>query len=148
MPKEFLMRGKTVSSGQEKLEFGHQARPGYGYRMTEFALWPSDNLGTTAVELFAAVTSDNSAEDPINPNFNNDGLIAVAKFLFSGNNPVAESIINDLFVITQDLILSCRDTGGSATPVNWQCRFEEIKLSAAAESVANYNQFSIYNTSQ
>ena len=145
MPKEFIMRGKTDSSGQDKLEFGHQVHLGYGYRMTEFALWPSDNLGTTAVELFAAVTADSSAEDPINPNFDNEGLLAVAKFLFSGNNPVAESIVNDLFVITQDLILSCRDTGGSATAVNWQCRFKEVKLSTSAQAVANYKQFAIFD---
>ena len=150
MPKEFLMRGKTASGTQERLEFGHQARPGYGYRLTEFQILSSSDITQQTVELAATITADNSYEDPANPIFNNDGLIATAIWnLDFADYQATHVIINDLFVITQDLILAVVDTKtGSPQDVNWQCRFEEIKLSAAAESVANYNQFSIYNTSQ
>ena len=30
-----------------------------------------------------------------------------------------------------------------ATAVNWQCRFESVKMSGPEEAVANYKQFAI-----
>ena len=144
------MRGQTASGGEEKLEFGHQARPGYGYRLTEFVLYPSTGIGSQSSELCGTITSGTTAVAPTDPNFNDAGLIAT--FVVdhnSGSNygPEYLGVINDLFVITQDLILMVQDTGGSSLPVNWHCRFEEIKLSGSAEAVANYKQFTIYNTS-
>jgi hypothetical protein len=151
MPKEFIMRGKTISGGTEVLEFGHQARPGYGYQLRELVLYPSSALGTDQHELVGTITADTVAVSPVEPDFNSDGLIATAYYQATANKdsyPGGYSVVNDLFVITQDLHLMVQDTGGNSHPINWQCRFEEIKLTQAAESVANYNQFTIYNTSQ
>jgi len=153
MPKEFIMRGSTPSGTTEVLEFGHQARPGYGYRMTELQLFPSSNIGTQGAEMQVTITADNSEEDPSNPDFNHDGLIACSimgiRSDFQNDQPIAHTVVNDLFIITQDLILSAVDTlTGSPQATNWQCRFEEVKLTGAAEAVANFKQYSIYNTSQ
>ncbi len=157
MPKEFIMRGKTASGTNEVINMGGQARPGYVYRLIKFDLWPSTDIFSTNQELSATITADNAYEDPSNPNFKNPGLIAVAmKTMTKGENshvdsPIAtneSSVVNDLFYITQDLIIAVIDTyAGSPADVNWQCRFVEEKISASAESVANYKQYTIYNTS-
>ena len=52
------------------------------------------------------------------------------------------SVVNDTFLITQNLILMVQSTN-SATPVNWQCRFVAEKMSGPEEAVANYKQFTI-----
>jgi len=144
MKKEFVMRGQTVSSGEEVLNFsGH--KDGYAYRLVEFQLWGTTNLGGAAAESFAAITAAKVAEDPINPDFNNDGLIGVASFTLYQNapfNPIAHSVVNDTFLITQNLILSCRDTNNN-TPLNWQCRFESVKMNDAEEAATNFKQFTI-----
>jgi len=150
MPKEFIMRGKTPSGTQEVLNFGGRGRPGYGYRMTEMQIWPSTDIGAVSAELSVTVTADNSAEDPQNPNFNNEGLIATAMYRASSSSSyqlsAIDSIVNDLFVITQDLIIKTIDTvSGAPMDVNWQCRFKEVKLSTGAEAVANYKQFAIFD---
>ena len=148
MPKEFIMRGRTPSGETEILNMTG-FRPGYGYVLTEFSLFPSTNIGNTHYEIVGTVTADNIAVGPSNPDFNHEGLIATAMFN-DGDSPVypqaAYSVINDLFVITQDLILMVLDTDTS-TPINWQVRFKEVKLSSSAEAVANYKQYTIYNTS-
>ena len=153
MPKEFIMRGSTASDTEDKLEFGGQARPGYGYRMTELQIYPSASIGSQNFELMISITADNSAENPQNPDFNNDGLIAVAYLTGRSSDAHMQSsqigVVNDLFVITQDLILKAIDSyAGAPMACNWQCRFEEVKLSSSAEAVANFKQYSIYNTSQ
>ena len=51
------------------------------------------------------------------------------------------NVINDTFLITQNLILMVHDVVGN--PVNWQCRFEAVKMSGSQEAVANYKQFTI-----
>ena len=152
MPKEFLMRGSTPSGTTEVLEFGHQARPGYGYRMTELQIYPSSSIGSQGAELSLTITADNAEENPSNPDFKNDGLIAVSmlgvRTDVQNGSFVDHTIVNDLFIITQDLILSAIDTlSGSPQATNWQCRFEEVRLTGSAEAVANYKQYSIYNTS-
>jgi hypothetical protein len=150
MPKEFLMRGKTNSGIVEKLEFGGQARPGYGYKLVNFQLYPTQNLGVgTNHELCGTITAATTAETPHEPNFNHDGLIATSFFTSASVIQAASttSVINDLFVITQDLLLMVQDQGGDSNPINWQCRFEEVKLSTAGEAVANFKQYTIYNTS-
>lgn len=151
MPKEFIMRGSTASGTEEVLNFGGQARPGYGYRMTELQIYPSSSIGSQGAELSLTITAANSAEDPSNPNFNNSGLIAVSmlgvRTDVQNGSFVDHTIVNDLFVITQDLILSAVDTlSGSPQSTNWQIRLEEIKLSSGAEAVANFKQYTIYNT--
>jgi len=149
MRKEFVMRGKTESGLQEVLNFG-KYKQGYAYKMTEFSIWPSTNIGGVAQELAASVTAGKTFEDPSNPDFNNDGLIAVAYFPMtsiaagnSGNN-VMLTLVNDTYVITQNLILAVIDTvAGSPLAVNWQCRFESIKMTGAEEAAVNYKQFAI-----
>ncbi len=148
MKKEFVMRGQTVSGGTEVLNFSGY-KPGYVYRMTEIQLWPSTNFGGGAFELAASVTAAKTYEDPSNPNFNNEGLIATA-FIQDDANPAYpvsySSVINDTFLITQNLILAVIDTqAGSPQAVNWQCRFVAEKVNSAEEAVANFKQFTIFD---
>jgi hypothetical protein len=145
MRKTFVMRGQTASSGEEVLQFG-KYKAGYAYKLTEFKVYPSI-LGTAAAECFAAITAGKTAADPVNPNFNDDGLIANAMFITSSNPAAAgfqqdNEIVNDTYVITQNLKLSCRDTDG-ANPINWQCTFESVKMTKAEEAAVNYKQFAI-----
>lgn len=148
MRKEFVMRGTTDSAGTEILNFG-KYKQGYAYRMTEFVLYPSTNIGVQAYELCATVTAAKVPETPDNPRFHNEGLIATA--LMTGhNNPAysheSVSVVNDTFIITQNLVLAVLDTyPGSPMPVNWQCRFESVKMSGPEEAAVNYKQFSISN---
>ena len=141
------MRGKTASGLTEVLQFG-KYKQGYAYRMTEFQIMPSTAVfGSTNVELSATVTAAKTYEDPSNPNFNNDGLIATALFGLQGDGHVevgGVSIINDTYLITQNLILAVVDNQtGSPQDVNWQCRFESVKMTGSEEAAVNYKQFSI-----
>jgi len=150
MPKEFIMRGQTAVGAPTEVLNISGYRPGYGYVITEFQIYPSTGIGTQAYEMAASITAATTAEAPDNPNFNNEGLIATT--LISSLRHDADSttrvltVVNDLFVITQDLILMIHDDHNQ--PVNWQVRFKEVKLSSSAEAVANYKQYTIYNTSQ
>ena len=126
------MRGKTASGLTEVLNFG-KYKQGYAYKMTEFQIMPSTAVfGSTNVELSATVTAAKTFEDPSNPNFNNEGLIATALFGLQGDGHVevgGVSIINDTYIITQNLILAVVDNQtGSPQDVNWQCRFESVKM--------------------
>jgi len=147
MPEELIMRGNTPSGTNEVLNFtGHT--PGYVFRLIDFDLYPSTSIGDANGELCATITAANTYEDPANPNFNNAGLIGTAVFQIGkygeNNSPALHSVVNDLFYITQDLIIAVVDTqAGSPMNVNWQCRFEKVKLSGGAEAVANFNQFTI-----
>ena len=141
------MRGKTASGLTEVLNFG-KYKQGYAYKMTEFQIMPSTAVfGSTNVELSATVTAAKTFEDPSNPNFNNEGLIATALFGLQGDGHVevgGVSIINDTYIITQNLILAVVDNQtGSPQDVNWQCRFESVKMSGPEEAAANYRQYTI-----
>ena len=99
-------------------------------------------------EIFATITAGKSSVDPVNPNYNDDSLIATAMLsngvIYSGSNPRYVdniSVVNDTFLITQNLILTVKEDGDLA--VNWQCRFESVKMSGPEEAVANYRQFLI-----
>jgi hypothetical protein len=147
MPKkEFIMRGQTASGETEVLQFGGRTSEnrGYAYMLTQFDLYPSTAVPASSYELTGTVTAAPTAETPTDPNFNNDGLIATA-FTKSENNvayPLTYlSIVNDLFLITQDLILMVQDTGSA--PINWQCRFVSVKMSGPEEAATNYKQFAI-----
>jgi len=145
MRKEFVMRGQTASGLTEVLNFG-KYKQGYAYRMTEFQIYPSTNIGGVSLEFSATVTAAKVLEDPSNPNFNNDGLIATAMLTNSSNvlGPSATSVVNDTYIITQNLILAVVDNlVGSPLPINWQCRFESVKMSGPQEATANYKQFAI-----
>jgi hypothetical protein len=142
MKKDFVIRGQTASEGEEVLEFGGY-KEGYAYILTEFQLYQSLGIGATTVELCGSVTAAKTAEDPENPNFNHEGLIAVANFYRSDMPPSV--VVNDTFLITQNLILKVVDTHTSATPINWQCRFKAVKMTDAAAAVQNFKQFSIFD---
>jgi len=148
MRKTFVMRGQTASGLTEVLNFG-KYKQGYAYKMTEFVIYPSTNIGGAGMELAASVTAAKTFEDPSNPNFNNDGLIATAFLMTnqtSGTNVVWSdyAVVNDTYVITQNLILAVIDTlTGAPQAVNWQCRFESVKMTGPEEAAVNYKQFSI-----
>jgi len=143
------MRGQTAVADPTEVLNISGYRPGYGYAITEFQLYPSTQIGVQGYEMTGSITAATTGEAPDSPDFSNEGLIATAiawGHPGSGQSaPYHLSVINDLFVITQDLILTIADT--SSTPVNWQVRFKEVKLSASAEAVANFKQYTIYNTS-
>ena len=150
MKKEFVMRGQTADGQPEVLEFGGKQKEtkGMAYKLVEFELWPSTNVGDSHYELIGTITAGKVAVAPIDPNFNNEGLIAVAATIFpagvdSGRTgPI--SVINDTFLITQNLILMVQDTQ-SSSPINWQCRFEAVKMTDAEEAATNYKQFAIFD---
>lgn len=147
MRKEFVMRGTTASGGTEVLNFG-KYKQGYAYRMTEFEIYPSTNIGGAQMELCATVTAAKVPETPNNPRFSNEGLIATALYFLwnapSYGSSTPRSVVNDTFLITQNLILAVLDTeAGSPQPINWQCRFESVKMSGPEEAAVNYKQFSI-----
>jgi hypothetical protein len=149
--KEFVMRGQTASGLTHTMNFsGHKGD--YGFRLVEFEIWPSTNIGGQASELCASVTAAKTFEDPSNPNFNNEGLIAVAYFPMTSTSPGNSGVnnlitlVNDTFVITQDLILAVIDNNvGSPMAVNWQCKFMPVKLSSSEAALTNYRQFSIFD---
>jgi len=145
--EEFVMRGQTPSGQIEILQFSG-FKPGYAYKLVEFLIYPSTDIGGSSgsYELVAALTAAKTAEDPANPNFNNDGLIGTAKISEQGTGHYIGgiiSVVNDTFLITQDLILKVEDTQTNNHPVNWQCKFMPVKMSANEEAVANYKQFTI-----
>ena len=145
MRKEFVMRGQTGSGQTEVLQFG-KYKAGYAYRMTEFQLYASTSIGSSTNELLATITTGKTAVAPTDVDFNNDGLIAVAQYRDNSGNQYAPnvlSVINDTYIITQNLILMVQDAGGSNHPVNWQCRFESVKMTGPEEAAVNYKQFSI-----
>ena len=145
MNKEFVMRGQTASGGTETLNFSGY-KPGYAYRLVEFRLYPSTGIGSDTYELLGSVTAGKTAIAPTDPNFSNEALIATAFSIDSATQAdpwSGDSIVNDTFLITQNLILMVQDTGGNSTPVNWQCRFVAEKMTGPQEAVANYKQFTI-----
>jgi len=147
MNKEFVMRGQTASGSTEVLNFSGLT-PGYAYRITEFEIFPSTNIGGVSYELAGTVTAAKVFEDASNPNFDNDGLIATAMMgaLNNFQSGTMHTIVNDTFLITQDLILAVVDTqAGSPMPVNWQCRFVAEKMNSNEEAVTNFKQYTISN---
>jgi hypothetical protein len=147
MRKTFVMRGKTASGETEVLNFG-KYKQGYAYKMTEFVLYPSTGIGSALNELCGTVTAGKTAVAPTDPDFNDDALIATAlstQYSSPAYPPSFRSVVDDTFVITQNLILMVQDTdaSGSQDPINWQCRFESVKMTGAEEAAVNYKQFAI-----
>ena len=142
MKKTFVMRGQTVSGGIERLNFSG-FKPGTAYKITEFQLFPSANIAAQVYEMTGSITAAKTAVAPTDPNFNDEGLIATSLVATSTSQPANEElvVINDTFMITQDLLLMVQDTHGN--PVNWQCRFESVKMTNAEEATVNYKQFTI-----
>jgi len=146
MKKDFVIRGQLASGLTETIEFGGH-KEGYAYKMTEFRIYPSTNIGGTAYELAATVTAAKTFEDPSNPNFNNEGLIATAMSVTEQFTQLAYNvIINDTFLITQNLILAVIDTeAGAPMAVNYQMRFKSHKMTDAEAAATNFKQFSIFD---
>jgi len=144
MKKTFVMRGQTASGQTEVLNFSGNT-PRYAYRLTEFRVFPSTGIGSSNNELVGSITAGKTAEAPTDPNFNNEGLIATTMYKFNSGSysGINFDIVNDTFLITQNLILMVQDTGGSSYPVNWQCRFESVKMNDAEEAATNFKQFTI-----
>jgi len=144
MRKEFVIRGQTASGLTEVLEFGGRQKENknMAYRMTEFEIFPSTNIVSVSAEMVATVTAAKTAMDPLNPNFNSDGLIASAFFTNREQSQTGyhQAVVNDTFLITQNLLLKVECGEG---PVNWQCRFESVKMTNSQTAVTNYKQFSI-----
>jgi len=143
MKKEFVMRGQTASGLQEVLNFSGY-KPGYAYRLTEFIIYPSTNIGGQDWEQCATITAGKTAVDPPNPNFNDEGLIGSTFGSSSSSTPYPytdHGIINDTFLITQNLLLMVFDT--NSNPINWQCRFVSVKMNDAEEAATNFKQFTI-----
>lgn len=150
MKKEFVMRGKveynTSKSSYlpEVLNFSG-FKDGYAYKITEFSLYPGSGIGTSNFEGAGAVTAGKTSVNPFQPDYNEEGLIATTYY---SNNTAAgqqyqQSIVNDTFLITQNLLLEVRDASGSNRPINWQCRFKSVKMSGPEQAVTNYKQFAI-----
>ena len=143
MNKEFVMRGQTASGLTEVLNFSGY-KPGYAYRLIELSLYPSTNIIGQSYELVGTITAGKTAIAPTDPNFNDEGLIGTS---FCSDNdshayPVSTlTVINDTFLITQNLILMVQDSQGS--PINWQCRFVKEKMAGPEEAAANYKQYLI-----
>ena len=143
MKKEFVMRGQTASGQTEILNFsGH--KPGMAYRLTEFSLYPSSSILSSNAELSGTLTAGKTAMSATDPDFSEEGLIGTA---FVSHTPSHEEIaskifvINDTYLITQNLILKVQDS--QSNPINWQCRFEPVKMTGAEEAVTNYKQYLI-----
>ena len=139
---EFVMRGQTETGKTEVLNFSG-FKPGYAYRMVEFSLYPKQP--NTSYEISGTVTASKTAMDPGAVDFNDDGLIAsgfISDHTAEENPAGTFSVVNDTFLITQNLILSVVTSVGSE-PINWQCKFMPVKMAKAQEAVANYKQFII-----
>jgi len=146
MKKEFVMRGQTGSGKTEVLNFSGN-KLGYAYRLVEFELYPSTGIGTAHAEVVGTITAGKIAIAPTDVNFNDEGLLATGLLRISSQytneQTIEVTVVNDTFLITQNLILMVQDTSGSGAPVNWQCRFVSEKMSGPEEATANYKQFTI-----
>ena len=146
--EEFVMRGKTASGETELLNFG--SKHGYAFRLIEFELFPTTNVGNTNHEMMATITAGKTAISPIAPDFTNEGLIGSALYNSPssiGSTGWKNAVINDTFLITQNLILMVQDTSGTSpeNPINWQCRFKPIKISDTEMANANLRQFHVFD---
>ena len=131
MKKEFVMRGRTASGETEVLNFSGY-KPGYAYKLVELQLYPSAAIHGADYEFVGSITAGKTAVSPADIDFRDEGLIGTTLVSESASaaNPVSVlSIINDTFLITQNLILMVQDMSGSSLNVNWQCRFKQFAIS-------------------
>ena len=145
MPEEFLMRGKTESGETEVLNFSGY-KPGYAYRVVAFDMYGSTVIGTNKHELLGTISAGKTAIVPTDPDFSDEALIGVSYYSDNESDaygPITYSVLNDLFLITQELILMVQDTGGGNRAANWQIRFVGEKMNKSQEAVANYKQYLI-----
>jgi len=148
--KEFIIRGKTNSGETHTINFsGHKGD--YGFRLVEFVLCPSVAIGATTNELIGTISAGKTPVVPTDPDFNDEGLIGTcfsSQYSSPGAPVATRTIINDTFIVTQDLILMVQDVDGSGpphAPINWQVKFVPVKLSTTEAALTNYRQFSIFD---
>ena len=153
---EFVLRGRTNSkdgsasppvSGEEILNFSG-FKPGYAYRLVEFNLYPMTPQ-TGGKTMVATIVAGKTGMDPEIINYNDPSLIAVAVESFNcthNDGDIQKTVINDTYLITQNLILTVKDSA-SGEPINWQCKFKGVKMTKAEEAVTNYKQFVISDNS-
>ena len=146
MKQEIVMRGQTASGLTETLEFsGIQIEnKNMAYKMTEFQLYPSANIAAQPYEMTGSITATKTAIEPTAPEFDNDGLIATALVTSSTSQPAdidSLVVINDTYMITQNLILMVQDSHGN--PINWQCKFKAVKMTDAEMAANNFKQYTI-----
>jgi len=145
MKKDFVIRGQTASGGTEILEFGGH-KEGYAFKLIEFQVYPSE-LANASGEYAATLTAGKTAIAPITGiNFSNEALIGTT-YLTVATSPAAGifgpvTVINDTFLITQNLILMVQEANSSAL-CNWQCRFEAVLMTDSQAAVTNFKQFLI-----
>ena len=141
------MRGQVqsfrVNGDFETLNFSG-FKPGMAYRLVEFRVWPSDGTNSND-ELDAIITAGKTVKNPSAPNFNDQGTIGVACWENNSSEqfgPNHASLVDDTFLVTQNLLLSANDYQGDS-PINWFCRFVSEKMSGPQEAVTNYKQYLI-----
>jgi len=142
--EEFVMRGQTASGEQEVLNFG--SKHGYAFRLIEFQLYPSTGIGTAQDEMCGIINAGKTTAAPTDPNFNDEGVIGtvITKLNNAAYGLEQHAVINDTFLITQNLILMVVNAN-AGTPVNWQCRFKPVKLSDTEMANANLRQFHVFD---
>ena len=143
MKKEFIIRGQTAKGLTETLNFGGHNK-GYAYRLIEFDLFQSNIASGVDAQLCAIITAGKTALDPQSPDFGLEECIATAIYendAADHNQIAAFSVINDTFLITQNLLHTVFNTESHA--INWQCKFESVKMSGPEEAAVNYKQFTI-----
>jgi len=146
MKKEFVMRGNLAHGVSEVLNFSGY-KPGYAYRLVEFNVWPTTAVHGSSDTQAASITAGKTAADPIAPDFNQEGLIGNALFINfppggATTGPLSASIVNDTFLITQNLLILARDESGGNN-INYQARFVSVKMSGPEEAATNYKQYAI-----
>jgi len=149
MNKTFVMRGQVAdfrgAGAFETLNFSGFT-PGIAYRLVEFRVWPSNGTNTND-EIDASITAAKTPADPSTPDYRQEGLIGTACWENNSSEqygPNFASLVNDTFMITQDLLLTANDYQGSS-PINFHCKFVGEKMSSNEEAVTNFRQYTISN---
>jgi len=147
MKDDFVVRGKSgkgVANAQTINFSGH--KEGYGFRIIEFQLYQSAMPPVSDAQICAIITAGKAALDPLTPDFSNEGCIATSLL----DNDAADhyppglvTVINDTFIITQDIILTCDNR--EAHDINWQIKFRPVKMSDTEQALTNYRQFTIFD---
>ena len=148
MKKEFVIRGKTAKGLTEVLNFGgmQKENKNMAYRIIEFILYPSLNIGNADAEMTGIISAGKTPMDPDNPDFSDEACIATTLFVDDAADHYPASshtVLNDTFMITQDLLLTVSNT--EASDINWQCRFESVKMTDAETAATNFKQFSMFD---
>ncbi len=148
MPKDdFVIRGKSGKGvdNAKRINFGGY-KGGYGFRIIEFQLYQSAMPPSNDAQLCAIITAGKTALDPLSPDFDVEGCIATSLLDNDAADhypPAVITVINDTFIITQDIIITCDNR--EAHDINWQIKFRPVKMTTTEIANQNYRQFSIFD---